>query len=133
MENDFSEIVFSSWNTQLLCPMDPMSTLTCKLKILKETIKAWEKEMKQTKAKETLEVDLDINTLLTSQASGILSVHESSLLSCLKAKKDSLLTQQILTWKLKSRIDWLNEGDANTKFFHSFSSTRRASKTSWVR
>ena len=91
MEKDFSEIVSSSWNTKLLCPLDPMSTLTCKLKRLKETVKAWEKEMKWAKAKENLEVDMDINTLLTSQASGILSEHESSLLSCLKAKKDSLL------------------------------------------
>ena len=33
-EKDFSEIVFSSWNTQLLGSMDPMSSLTCKLKRL---------------------------------------------------------------------------------------------------
>ena len=131
MEKNFSEIVYNSWNTQLLSSMDPMLTLTCKLKILKETVKAWEKEMKQTKAKETLEVDLDINTLLASQDYGILYVYESSLLSCLKAQKDSLLTHQILTWKLKSRIDWLNEGDENTKFFHSFASARRASKSIW--
>ena len=131
MEKDFSEIVSSSCNTQLLCPLDLMSTLTCKLKKLKETVKAWEKDMNRTKAKETLEVDRDINTLITSQASGILYVHESSQLSSLKDKKYSLLTHQILTWKLKIRIDWLNEGDANTKFFHSFASTRRASKSIW--
>ena len=110
--------------------MDPMSSLTYKLKRLKETIKAWEKGMKQSKAKAILEVDQDINSLV-SQASGILSVFESSQLSSLKAKKDSLLTQQIPTWKLKSRIDWLKEGDANTKFFHSFASARRVSKSIW--
>ena len=64
---------------------------------MKDIVKAWEKEMKQSKAKYILEVDWDINSLLISQAYGILSVFESSQLSSLKAKKDSLLTQQILT------------------------------------
>ena len=41
------------------------------------------------------------------------------------------MTHQILTWKLKSRNDWLNEGDANTKFFISFASAQRASKSIW--
>ena len=36
------------------------------------------------------------------------------------------------TWKLKSRIDSLNEGDANTKFFHSYASARRNSKSIWA-
>lgn len=28
-------------------------------------------------------------------------------------------------WKLKSRVDWLNDGDANTKFFHLSTINRR--------
>ena len=97
MEKDFLEIVYSSWNSQLLDSMDPMTSLTFKLKRLKAFVRVWEKELKQTKAKALLELDRDINSLLTSQAFGILYAFESSQLSSLKDKKDSLLTQQILT------------------------------------
>ena len=33
--------------------------------------------------------------------------------------------------RLKSRVLWINEGDANTKFFHTYASTRRNSKAIW--
>ena len=78
LEKDFSDIVYTSWNTQIHPPLDLMSTLTFKLKRLEETIKAWEKNMKQTKAKEAREVDLAIQLLLTSHTSAILSVNEAT-------------------------------------------------------
>ena len=87
--------------------------------------------MKQIRAYETWEVDLAIQSLHTSQSSSILSAFETSQLSLLKARNDSLLTHQILTWKLKRRVDWINEGDANTKFFDSYASSRRNSKSIW--
>ena len=81
--------------------------------------------------KETKEIGFAILDLLTSQSLGILTIEESTLLSHLRARKESLLAHQILTWKLKSRVDWIQEGDANTKFFHSFSLARRNAKSIW--
>ena len=77
-------------------------------------------------------IDLAILTLLLSHHSGILSEEASTSLILLKARKDSLLSHQILTWKLKSRVDWIQEGDANTKFFHSFAFAKRNSKSIWA-
>ena len=61
--------------------------------------------MKQIKAKEVKEVDLAIQSLLSSLVSGILSVHEASLLSHLKDRKENLLAHQILNRNLKP--EWI--------------------------
>ena len=37
----------------------------------------------------------------------------------------------MLTLKLKSRAFWICEGEANTKYFNSFSSAKRNSKIIW--
>ena len=37
----------------------------------------------------------------------------------------------MLTWRLKSRALWIEQGDANTKFFHSFASARLNNNTIW--
>ena len=84
------------------------------------------------RTKEISEIDQAIFTLLSSQHSSILSKKETQSLVVLKRRKDSLLSHQILTWKLKSRVDWIQESDANTKFFHSFGSARRNSKAIWA-
>lgn len=38
---------------------------------------------------------------------------------------NQILTQEEVYWKLKSRINWLNQGDADTRFFHLSALKRR--------
>uniref|UniRef100_A0A803Q0L9 Reverse transcriptase domain-containing protein n=1 Tax=Cannabis sativa TaxID=3483 RepID=A0A803Q0L9_CANSA len=45
----------------------------------------------------------------------------------LQANLDSLLFKEETYWRQRSRIQWLNLGDKNTRFFHKFASNRKRS------
>ena len=50
----------------------------------------------------------------------------------MKNKKENIIAHEVLSWKLKSRIDWIKHGDANTKFFHGVASARRNFNAIWA-
>ena len=59
-----------------------------------------------------------------------ISAYLYSLESQLTQEYNSVLHKEYLYWRLKSRIKWLNYGDANNKYFHIKTIQRRS--YSWV-
>ena len=53
------------------------------------------------------------------------------LLKELGDQKREILHIDEITWKLKSRIKWLREGDLNTKFFHKTATDKRNQNAIW--
>ena len=49
----------------------------------------------------------------------------------LQARKGKYWAHEITTKRLKSRVHWIKEGDANTRFFHSYAYARRNTNTIW--
>ena len=69
--------------------------------------------------------------MLTLFPLGILPELDAHIMDSLKVKKGKLLAHEVLTWRLKSRALWIEQGDSNTKYFHSFATSRCNHKTIW--
>jgi AAA15 family ATPase/GTPase len=66
-----------------------------------------------------------IHQLEIAQDGRILSVFERWLLNKLKKHALALASTKRTIARLRSRISWLKEGDANSKLFHSFARYRK--------
>lgn len=52
-------------------------------------------------------------------------VFDAGAVKVLESQLHNALKDEEIYWKLKSRVQWLNEGDKNTKFFHTKTIARR--------
>ncbi|CAN6722681.1 unnamed protein product [Malus baccata var. baccata] len=90
-----------------------------KIKTLRKSLKTWYKETGRNSKKKVELLKAEIRVALQSKdfSSGAVKQKEKELRV---AHKD-----EELYWKTKSRNQWLNEGDKNTKFFHAQTLKRR--------
>ena len=61
----------------------------------------------------------------------VLSAENLERLKTLQERKGKYWAHEITSQRLKSRVLWINKGDANTNFFHSFTSARRNYNAIW--
>ena len=87
-----------------------MSHLVYKLKRPKVIVKDWEKKQKFKRSSLLAEIDKDIYSLLTSCPSVILFEAEAVIPKYLKGRNEKYLSHEVLTWKLKSTINWIEQG-----------------------
>ena len=59
----------------------------------------------------------DISVLSNKVDGEFLMEARKEQLIILESRREKILAQQEFTWRLKSQVLWLLEGDANTNFF----------------
>ena len=95
-----------------------------KLKIIRESLKKWNKEVFGW-------LDLNIENIVADMNELDRGIEEGCNLNVVVKKKEAnaLFWQQLMMkeslLKQKSRLHWIKEGDSNTKFFHSCLQDRR--------
>ncbi|XP_026442599.1 uncharacterized protein LOC113342191 [Papaver somniferum] len=99
--------------------------LWCKLKDLKEKLKEWNKLTfghTNTKLNHLLSEIHDLDLL--AEDTSLSEIQLQDLVNCKKDFK-KVTTMEEVSWRIKSKTKWLQEGDKNTSFFISKASARR--------
>jgi hypothetical protein len=105
-----------------------MFILTKKLKILKDQLKCWNKEVfgnVHAFVKEAENNLADIQSQI--QLHGFTDMLRDSELRA-QAKLDDALQRQDWFWHEKSKVNWHVEGDRNTSYFHRVAKIKNTSK-----
>lgn len=115
LEDEYQDLISSCWSSG-----SSSSPLPAKLPKLSEALSFWVNSQVDSLDKDIKKLRHMIDNIRenpTSEAS-------CDQLGSLEAKLEKLLHKEEIYWKQRSRVNWLNEGDCNTAFFHKTASAR---------
>nr|ABA97942.1 retrotransposon protein, putative, LINE subclass [Oryza sativa Japonica Group] len=120
----FTEVVQNAWSAPCAI-QDPISRLDFKLRATGRALQSWsDKKVGNVKLQLEMAREL-IGKFDRMEESRRLSAQERFLHRALKKKYLALASLERTMARQRSRILWLQEGDANTRFFHQHAAYRR--------
>eukprot|EP00253_Pinus_taeda_P013455 PITA_13455 len=115
---NFLEMVKKWWSEPLEVNGSKMFNLQKKLKTTKQKIKDWNKTVFGNIFQEKVILENKLEHIHREGAAGNLSAEAMEQEKTLSQQWHKRCSQEETLWRQKSRIQWLKEGELNTKFFH---------------
>ena len=114
-----------NWWSSYLFIGTPSYVLVCKLKALKVDLKIWNRQEFGDLSFNKNWLKAELLGLDVKEGLHGLTTYEKFLRESLKAELIRLAHLEETSWRQKSRMLWLKEGDNNTKFFHKVANSHR--------
>jgi len=102
-----------------------------KLKALRVATKKWERRQKNHLKRELNDIERELDSISHSMFAHTLHPNTKSKIQFLEKRRTQILLINEMTWKIKSCVTWLKEGDQNTEKFHRFSNHHRQKNSIW--